>query len=396
MFKQSKKRPATTTGDILFKDPNLPTIDELIEMAKKLDKQFPGDNMSRAYVRSRLQELDCPTDPWEKLGLTWSEFRRQCNFAPARHTTKLINQTSRHASVDHLRKASEERLSWGDVFIKPDNGERYKTIVGAGDFHDIECDPFAFRMLIERIAAVKPDVVSIHGDMFDATEFGKYYQDPREYNLRARIEKVHEMFAAIREASPDSQIDLIEGNHEARIHKMIIEAAPAVADILTYFHGMDVRKLLGLDQYEVNYVAKGDLFAFSDRDLKNSVEESERIYWNTVWVRHTPPKQTNVTMPGFHGHHHKHKVTPYQNPVYGAFEWHQLGGMHKREASYTNGLQWTVGFITGVVDTQYRRVLWDYTDVGDTSCINGGKFFERRGDEFYAQLESDLDVSNTK
>jgi len=385
-----KKQP-TTTGNIWFKNPKLPTKDELIKYAKDLDKKYPGDTHARGFLRSKLQKEIGVTDPWEKVGMSWTEFKRQCGFAITRSASKLINQASKHASVDQLRSASEERLSWGNIYVKPDNGERYKTIMGAGDFHDIECDPFAWRMWITKLRAAKPDIISIHGDIFDAPEFSRHYQDPRDYDLRGRITRVHKMFAEMRDACPDAQIDLIEGNHEARIHRHILEMSPMTADILDYFHGMDIRGLLGLDQFEVNYVAKGDLFAFTDAQLKRSVLESERFYWNLLWVRHHPPRKDQVGYPGFHGHHHSHWVTTYWDVGKGSFEWHQLGGMHKRQASYTDGRKWNNGFVAGYVDLQMQRVTFDYTFVGDTNCVMGGQFFERHPDEYYQGLIADLD-----
>lgn len=387
----NKKQPPTTTSSIWFKDPSLPTKEELIRYAQELDKQYPGDSQHRAFVRQKLQAEIGIASPWEKLGMTFTEFKRQCGWTISRAGNKLLQQASKHASVDHLRSASEERLTWGDIYVKPENDERYKVIMGAGDFHDIECDPFAWRMWIEKLRAVQPDVISIHGDMFDSPEFSKHLQDPRVYDLTGRIQRVHDMLGEIREVCPNSQIDLIEGNHEARIHRHILEAAPATADILSHFHGMGVRELLGLDAHEVNYIAKGDLFPFTDSQLRKSVLESEKFYWNLLWVRHHPPKKDQVSYPGFHGHHHAHLVTTYWDVGKGSFEWHQLGGMHKRQASYTDGRKWNNGFITGYVDTQMHRVTFDYTFVGDTNCILGGRFYERAPEEYYPGLLADLD-----
>ena len=386
----SKKTP-NTTNNIWFKNPNIPTREELIQYGKELDKQYPGDTYNRGFLRQKLKSEIGVCDPWEKVGLSWTEYKRQCGFAPSRAAMKLLNQSSRHASVSHLVGPSNERLTWGSRFIKPDNGERFKTVMGASDFHDIEMDEFAVRMFLRKLQYVQPDVVALNGDLFDAPEFSKHYQNPAEYELVKRIKKVHDLLDTIRNIVPDAQIDLIEGNHEARIARHILEVTPATAHILDYFHGMGIRELLGLDKYEVNYVAKGDLYAFTDAQLKASVLESERVYWNTLWVRHHPPKQTNVSIPGFHGHHHSHEVSTFNNPIYGAFEWHQLGAMHRRQASYTDGRKWNLGFTYVIVDTWKQRAVFDYTYVGDTFCQLDNEFHERHEDEYYPALIADID-----
>jgi len=390
--------PATFSNEAQswFVDPSQPTQDELVAYVKDLAEDNPSAAASRNVVRDLLRDLTGITDPWEKtsqngtLGITWSEFKVLCGLGKTRAQRKLMNQASKHASVDYLRTPSEERLSYGSLYVKPDNGQRFKTILGAGDFHDIEVDEFALRMFVEKARAAQPDVITIHGDLFDAPEFSKHFQDPREFDLQTRMDKAHDILRQLREAAPNAQIDLIEGNHEARIARHTLENSAAIA-VLLERQGIDIRQLMGLDQFNVNYVAKGSLAAFTDAQMKKSVLESERVYWNTVWVRHHPPTQKNVSMTGFHGHHHQHQVTTHWNTDRGSFEWHQLGCMHRRQAGYTDGRKWNLGFIFGVVDTEMERVVWDYTYVGDTCCVMGGQFYERRPHEYYPALMADLD-----
>ena len=394
------KKTPTNPHSVWFKDPSLPTTDELVAYAKELDAKYPGDTMSRNYLRAKLQNEIGITDPWEKLPMNWGAFKELCGFATTAAARKLINAGSKHARVDHLRTASEERLSWGDIYTRPENGERYKVVMGVSDLHDVECDPFAYRMFIEKLHAVKPDVLVINGDLFDAPEFSKHFDDPREWDMIGRMHKAHDMMGEMREVvGTNCQFDFIEGNHEARIARHTVENNAGLATLLaSEFHDMGIRELLCLDRYDINYIAKGDLFAFTDAQLKKEVLESERLYWNSLWVRHHPPKQVSVTCAGFHGHHHAHNVTTYMNPIFGSFEWHQTGGMHKRNASYTDGRRWNLGFITAHIDTQMQRTVFDYTYVGDTCCQMGGKFYERRVDEFYPSLRADLDnrLNNAK
>lgn len=357
--------------------------EELIKIVLDEAKNDETFGRTRLKVRKYFYENYDVTDPWELLGLTWAEFRRKCGITPIRSHMALINQASKHASKDKIKKGSNERLSWGGIYSKIKDKGRFKTIMSAGDFHDLDVDPFALRMFLLKVNKVQPDVICIHGDLFDAFEFSKHVKDPRDYNLGDRIDKARDILRLMRKASPNSQIDLLEGNHEARIHRHLLEQSPAMAHLLNHVHGMKIREMLGLDEYEVNYIAKGDLHAFTDAQLKKAVTESEAVYWDCVWIRHHPPKKENISMPGVNGHHHRYFATTHFNPAFGAFQWHQLGGMCKRVASYTDGRRWNTGFILGIVDTKKKRVIWDYTDVGNEMCLIGGQFHQRKKDEYY-------------
>ena len=85
-------------------------------------------------------------------------------------------------------------------------------------------------------------------------------------------------------------------------------------------------------------------------------------------------------MPGCHGHHHKHLCKTKFSPVYGVFEWHQLGCGHRRSASYCEGERWGMGFALIHADTQEKRVNFDYVTVSDFAVV-GGKWYYRNEKE---------------
>lgn len=295
---------------------------------------------------------------------------------------KLLNQIKKHESFDSAKRATE-RLGWRDTYKMPKDKSRYKTVMIAADFHDIEVDEFALRMWLNKLKKVKPDIIVINGDLFDLMEFSNYNKDPREYNLRARMNKVHDILDKMRKASPHSQINLIEGNHESRICRHLYELTPVTADLLNIGLGTSIREILGLDKFKINYIAKADLHSFTDAQLKKSVKESELVLFDTLWIKHEPPKVRNICMPGCNSHHHKYEVKHYFNPAYGSFQWIQTGAMCKKQASFTDGRIWSTGFLLAIVDVKNKKVVFDYTDVGDHGCLIGGKFFERKPEEYY-------------
>lgn len=357
-------------------------IDDLLNVSEI----FPERRITRDFYR---HNSNIPEKVWTGFWGTFPEFLRASGLEHTRYVQKIRNATAKHAAMDKIKEISEERKSYGNLYERNDKG-RYKTLIGCSDLHDRECDPFYLRVLRETIKMIQPHVVCIDGDLFDLPEFGRHPKDPREWDTVGRIQSGLDIIKDIREAAPDAQVDLIEGNHEARLVKHMMDASPALRSLLADFHGFDIRKLLKLDEYEVNYVAGADLHAFTDAQLRREMVKNYRLYWNCLLAHHFPEgKEKGV--PGFNGHHHKHIVWSEANARFGSYEWHQIGGGHIREAVYCDGTKWNNGFIIANVDTDTESVAFDYTYVGDTMAVSGGTWYYRQQNEFYPALEKELD-----
>lgn len=363
---------------------------ECIAELRRIAKIDEDKVVTRNYFRTHSQISE---STWNRYFGTFEEFKRQANITLSRQQHQHERYIAKHASVDHYRRLNIDRQDWDSKYVR-ENSKRFKTILVASDLHDIEIDPFYLRVLIDTARRVQPDVISLVGDIFDLPEFGKYGVDPREWDVVGRIRFAHDhILGPLREACPDVQIDFIEGNHEARLLRQLADATPALRAVLSDLHGFTVSRLFGLDQFEINYIAKADLASFTKRDFNKELATNYKIYWDTVLCHHFPHAK-NMGLPGVNGHHHKHIVWAEFNPIYGPYEWHQLGSGHKRSASYCEGERWHNGFALINVDTQTRSTAFDYISVTDFA-VSGGKFYYRNEDELDASIpESILQKKN--
>lgn len=364
------------------------TADDCIAELQRIAKLDTEMVISRNYFRNHSAISEAT---WNRYFGTFTEFKRQAGLMLTRQQHQLERQIAKHASVDHYRTLAVDRANYANKYEKSTDS-RIKTIIICSDLHDIEIDPFYLRVLIDTIARVQPDVVCFNGDIFDLPEFGRYGVDPREWNVVGRIQFVHEnIFAPIRAAAPNAQLDFIEGNHEARMLRHLADESPAMRAVLADLHGWTISKLLGLDKYQINYVAKADLAAFTKKELEKELHQNFKIYYNT-FVCHHFPNAREWKMPGVNGHHHKHIVWSDFNPMYGAFEWHQLGCGHRRTASYCAGEKWHMGFDIAHIDTQTRDVVHDYVTVSDFA-VAGGVFYARAPSEVDDRVLKPLDFT---
>lgn len=346
-------------------------IDDLRQMAIA----NPTQVISRNYYRVSGIYAE---SVWGQYFGTFEEFKRQAGLKLTRQQHALERHLAKHASVDHYRALNVDRRNYDALYLRQ-NESRFKTIVICSDLHDEEMDPFYRRVLIDTVRRVQPDTFVLGGDGLDLPEFGKYSVDPREWGPTRRIKYMHGFCADVREAAPDAQFDWLEGNHEYRLLRHLGDETPALKAVLSELHGMTVRQLLGLDKFEVNYIAKADLAAYRERDIQKELGRNYTIYHDCLLVHHFPDGR-NFGLPGVNGHHHKHISWPHFSPVYGAYEWHQLGCGHKRDASYCSGEKWHMGFMIANIDTQTRQVNFDYVPVTDFA-VSGGKFYHREPSE---------------
>ena len=334
--------------------------------------------VNRNYFRHTSQISD---STWSRHFGTFEEFKRQAGIKLTRNQHQLERHIAKHASVDHYRRINVERLDWADKYER-ENGSRFKTILMCSDLHDIEIDPFYLRVLIDTAQRSQPDVICFAGDIFDLAEFGKYGVDPREWDVVGRIKFVHEnIFAPLREVCPEAQFDLVEGNHENRLMRHMADATPALRAVLSDLHGFTVGKLLGLEQFEINYIAMSNLAAFTKAEGNRELQRNYKVYWDSVMAHHFPHGR-NMGLPGVNGHHHKHQVWPMFSPIFGGYEWHQLGAGHMRRASYCEGERWHNGFALVNLDTTTKSTVMDYIAITDFA-VSGGKWYYRDESENY-------------
>ncbi len=349
--------------------------EECIVELQNLQEEFPEIFITRSFFRNQSRLAD---SAWNGHFGTFAEYRKQagCELSRAQHG--MERHIARHAAADNYREMNIEKDGYGDKYEKP-SGKRFQTYIALMDMHDRDCDPFYRRLAITAIKDIQPDVLILNGDIFDLYEFSSFEKDPRYANVMEGITWVHRFLAECREACPDMQIDFIEGNHEYRMMRHLADKTPYLMGMLADLHGLNTSKLLGLDEYEVNYITRSDLSVFNKTGIKKQIGLNWKIYDNCFIASHYP-KDKDMGWPGFNGHHHKHLVTTKYNPEFGSYQWIQSGCGHKRNASYCDGERWSNGFLIIHADTEQRHTVFSYVDIKDFAVI-GGKYFERTAEE---------------
>lgn len=350
--------------------------DACIEELRRIALIDTDQVITRNYFRTHAT---CSESTWNRYFGTFQEFKRQAGIILSRHAHRLERSIAKHASVDIQRQMNVEKAQWEGTYARPSN-ERWQSVVVASDLHDLSCDPFYLRALLDTLRRLQPRQFVLNGDIFDLPEFSKYVQDPRKFAVVERIKWVHALLRAAREAAPDTEITLVEGNHEFRLLRHLAEATPALMTVLADLHGMTIPSLLGLTEFQVNFIARMDLAAFNERDITTELRKNYVVISDCLLLHHFP-EGFSMGLPGSNGHHHKHVVRAAYSPVFGPYEWHQTGSGHVRSASYCSAEKWSNGFLICHIDTHKKRTQFEYCDVTNDHAFIGGKFYQRENDE---------------
>jgi len=268
-------------------DPNA-TKQDCINDLRGVQKAFPDKFITRNFYRENGTYSE---KTWNRYFGTMEEFRSEAGLQLTRSQRRLEKHIAKHAALDETRKFYRLEVEpWVDKY---DKFKDYKAKAGmikmavASDFHDVETDLFCLSVFINTCRVEQPDIIVLNGDIFDEYEFSRFDRDPRKINLRARMEFVRErIFIPLRQACPLAQIDFIIGNHELRLLKHMASKTENMAALMELMN-IGLAQLLGLDDFQINLVSKGNTTAFQAKEIKEEMSKNFKLYFNALVCNHT-------------------------------------------------------------------------------------------------------------
>lgn len=120
-------------------------------------------------------------------------------------------------------------------------------------------DERACDVVSQIIGMVQPEHVVYLGDMLDLAEWSTRFPRPAEHRdtTQPTLNRLHHWIAEHRASSPGSAFRYMEGNHEARINRALVETMTHAAGIRAVNDdraALDVARLLDLDSLGIEYV----------------------------------------------------------------------------------------------------------------------------------------------
>lgn len=355
------------------------TEEDCIRDLRKVQTENPLRFIARNFYRVNGKYSDAT---WNQYFGTFHEFRRKAKLELSRDQHDLERKIAKHASLDVYRNFYEDEvLPYHQKFRLTDADRgRFRTIISGSDFHDIECDRFVLGVFIDTCVRLQPNVIVLNGDLFDNPEFSRFDQDPRNFKVKERFKFVHDhIFAPLRAKCPKSQIDLVIGNHEYRILKLMANKTPAIKVFLSDVMGLTLSQCFGLDEYEINLVAKLDLAAFNGFDVKEELKQNFQVYYDCYAATHI--KDMSMGLSGTSGHTHRPHLETFSNVPLGKCSWVNTGSIAKTNAEYIESLDHAQNsFVVATVDVVSKSVSQNHIIIPRDHVVVEGKLYQRPSD----------------
>lgn len=138
-----------------------------------------------------------------------------------------------------------------------------KSVVICGDHHCPHHDPTLHELFCSFLADEKPDQLVLLGDIADYSTVSRHRETEGFRQSVVECNRaVFDVLRDYREASPNTEVVMLPGNHDARVEYYILDRAPGLRDIGPAFEeqvsAYSLRRLWRLDELGVELVSDHD------------------------------------------------------------------------------------------------------------------------------------------
>lgn len=238
------------------------------------------------------------------------------------------------------------------------------THVGVEIDEELSHDERAWQLVIDIIKEIKPDYIFHLGDL------GEYHATtghPKHPQIRAllkdEIYEVIKKLKQLREAAPNSEIELVEGNHTFRVARYIQSRAPDLFDTIR------IEELLKLDELNIKFHRYGP----------NQLVKVPGV--TDLYCRHEPygasaqASAKNAMVNLIHGHTHRLNKEPITSADGRTFTSIGAGCLVNKNCKLYDYVKkranWQLGFV--VVDILEDGTWFDHqVEIKDYKCSFDG------------------------
>lgn len=241
-----------------FRAQRIISLEDLLENAKVDLSKWQVTN----YIVNSW-ETTCDGQPVPLFQVKANLRLKFCNLSPAEHK-----------QIQYTPNCPGERPAGDFVLIVPDTQHGFSIDRRTNTYTPMH-DTQAWKCVVEYAKTTKPTHVVLLGDHLDLAEWStKYTRGPEHsFTTQQAIQALYDDLHALREAvGQDCEIHYLEGNHEARLQKILQEKLPQACDISAANSVqplLSVPNILCLDKLNIQYhgpygQASGDFWLWGE------------------------------------------------------------------------------------------------------------------------------------
>lgn len=205
------------------------------------------------------------------------------------------------------------------------------------DIHYPYEDEKAIKAALKFIESKQPDTIILNGDILDMYDVSSFDKSPdRVQSLQKEINKVTNLFKALRRIAPEAEIIFIKGNHEFRLERYLMKHPE-----LYSLDALKLPNILELKDYDIKYCDK----YFKLGNLKFTHGSIVRKF--SSYTAHAELDKNDCS--GCSGHTHRLGVCYKQTPSR-YLAWYESGCLCDIHPEYVDDPDWQQGFLYGYID----------------------------------------------
>ncbi len=154
---------------------------------------------------------------------------------------------------------------------------KWETNIVSNDWHIPYHDKKSVELFLYVVKKLHPEIITINGDMLDFYKLSRFTQDPSTpYSLQSELDVGYNYLKRLRQDNPKATIYFIDGNHEYRLSKFLMDKAPELYGLRTANSSQPVHSIDNLLRF-------GEL---NIKRISTGNKESYLWYGNTLMLGH--------------------------------------------------------------------------------------------------------------
>lgn len=225
----------------------------------------------------------------------WEISNFKCRATQNENNPYLVIQASFEKKIKDLKYPLIEQVKVDLPPVKEITKNLTNAVLNFSDLHAPFHDERCMNIAISVASDVQPKYIVLNGDLLDCTDLSKYLASIETRNrIQESLNVVAKFIGQLRSVCPNSEIIYIEGNHEDRLRKVILENVSGAVGLkrvndLNGYDALSIPSLLCLDDMYVKwlpYTENGfwvtDNLKFAHGEELNAVKICKESDYNIV------------------------------------------------------------------------------------------------------------------
>ena len=183
---------------------------------------------------------------WKRLIDLEQEFARRGKRLNRRMISDVFSVSEQKARLWEFSLRNRDIIRHKPGHINVSNGDR---LLGLFDIHIPYQDDSAVEAALSHGDRYDPTIILLGGDLIDFYQISSFVKNPEKKSMDNELKQTHSFLVSLRNRFPLARIIFMEGNHEYRFERFVLQNASAIYSLVDDL----IQQKLGLASLNIEY-----------------------------------------------------------------------------------------------------------------------------------------------